>query len=77
MAQLNYTTKYINLNYRIKVAGVDNEGKKINSLVGVSGLLNLIGEEMANKFIRRAELAACDATVCKLRRGLKVTLYIK
>ena len=28
---LNYSTKYINKNYRIKVAGVNDEGQKINS----------------------------------------------
>lgn len=29
MTQFNYSTKYINSNYLIKVAGVDNEGCKI------------------------------------------------
>lgn len=42
MTQLNYSTKYINRNYLIKVAGIDNEGCKINTLVGVSGMLALI-----------------------------------
>lgn len=73
---MEYTTTYINRNYLIKVYGFDNEGKRINKLVGVSGLLALIGVELANKFISRAEKAAADCTVCKLRRGLKICLYM-
>lgn len=75
MAQLNYTTAYINLEWLIKVAGVNNEGKKINTLVGVSGLLALIGVDLANKFLDRAERCRGDFVICKLRRGLKVTFY--
>lgn len=76
MTQLNYTTAYINRNYLIKVAGLNNEGRKINMLVGVSGMLSLIGVELANKFLGRAERDYNhDSTVCKLRRGLKVTFY--
>ena len=77
MKQLNYSTKYINRNYLIKVAGVDNEGCKINTLVGVSGMLALIGCELANKFLDRAERGMGDNCVCKLRRGLKITFYNK
>lgn len=73
---MEYTTTYINRNYLIKVYGLDVEGKRINKLVGVSGLVALIGVELANKFIDRAEKAAADCTICKLRRGLKVSLYI-
>lgn len=76
-ATLAYTTASINSNFRIKVAGVDNNGNKINILVGVSGLLNLIGVELANKFLGRAFRCLDDACVCKLRRGLKVTFYSK
>jgi len=77
MAQLNYSTRYINRNYLIKVAGIDNEGFKINRLVGVSGMLTLIGVELANKFLDRAEKGIDDSCVCKLRRGLKFTFYNK
>ena len=77
MTQLNYNTRYINRNYRIKVAGVDNEGFKINRLVGVSGMLALIGCELANKFLDRVEIGMGDNCVCKLRRGLKITFYNK
>ena len=73
---MDYTTTYINSNYIIKVYGFDNEGKRINKLLGVSGLIALIGVELANKFIGRAERSGKDCTVCKLRRGLKVSLYV-
>ena len=77
MPQLNYSTRYINRNYLIKVAGVDNEGRKINTLVGVSGMLTMIGYELANKFLDRVERGMGDNCVCKLRRGLKFTFYNK
>ena len=56
---------------------MNNEGRKINTLVGVSGCIDLIGEAMLEKFLYRAYTQGNDATVCKLRRGLKVTLYSK
>ena len=74
---LKYTSKFINRNFRIKVYGVDNMGNKINKLVGVTGILALIGAELLNKFIDRALKAGLDKCVCKLRRGLQVSLYIK
>lgn len=74
---LNFTTKEINLNFRIKVAGIDANGKKINKLVGVAGLIKLIGMELVNKFINRAFNSGDDKTACKLRRGLKITFYVK
>ena len=75
---LNYTTREINANYRIKVNGVNEEnGKKLNTLVGVSGLLKLIGAELFNKFMERRERCMDDVCVCKLRRGLKVSFYVK
>lgn len=76
-ATLAYSSKEINRSFRIKVAGVDNNGNKINILVGVSGLLNLIGVELANKFIGRAYRCMDDNCYCKLRRGLRVTFYSK
>ena len=76
-ATLAYSTARINLDYRIKVAGIDNNGNKINTLVGVSGLLNLIGVELANKLLGRASPRMEDNCYCKLRRGLRVTFYSK
>lgn len=74
---LNYSTRYINKNFLIKVSGIDNEGKKIHKLVGVSGALNLIGAELLNKFLDRAESCMDDVCVCKLRRGVKFSFYCK
>lgn len=73
-----HTSKFINKNFRIKVSGIDNEGNRINKLVGVSGLLNLIGETLADKlFVTRALKAGLDKVKCCLRRGLRVTFYVK
>lgn len=73
---LNYTTSYINANYLLKVSGDNGDGVKLNKLVGVSGLVKLIGVELVNKFVARAERDGKDACYCRLRRGLKVTLYL-
>lgn len=59
-----HTSKFINKNFRIKVSGIDNEGNRINKLVGVSGLLNLIGETLADKFVTRALKAGLDKVKC-------------
>lgn len=72
-----YTTKFINQNFRIKVYGRDAQGKKINMLMGVSGIIRLIGEELFYKFVKRALDCMLDKCVCKLRRGLQVSLYVK
>lgn len=74
---LTYSTTVINKNFRLKVKGVDNKGNKLNKLVGVSGLISLIGEELLNKFLDRAFACMDDVCVCKLRRGLKVSFYVK
>ncbi len=74
---LNYTTKQINRNFRIKVSGIDGEGRKINKLVGVSGAIALIGVELLNKFLNRAFDCMGDCCVCKLRRGIKFSFYAK
>lgn len=74
---LTYSTAVINKNFRLKVKGVDNNGNKLNKLVGVSGLISLIGEELLNKFLDRAFACMDDVCVCKLRRGLKVSFYVK
>lgn len=73
---MNYTKREINANYRIKVFGVEN-GQKLNTLVGVSGLLRLIGADLFNRFMERRVKCMDDVCVCKLRRGLKVSFYVK
>lgn len=72
---LRYTTREINRNYKIKVAGLV-DGSKVNTLVGVSGLIGMVGVEMANKLLDRAFRCMDDKQVCKLRRGLKITFYV-
>jgi len=72
-----YSTKFINQNFRIKVYGRDEKGRRINSLYGVSGIIAMIGEDLFFKFIRRAIESMRDVCVCKLRRGLQVSLYVK
>lgn len=71
---LEYTTTEINRNYKIKVYGYV-DGIKINKLVGVRGLIQLIGVEMTNKMLRRAFRCMGDVQVCKLRRGIKISFY--
>ena len=72
-----FSSKFVNQNLRIKVFGRDENGKKINTLVGVSGIIRLIGEELFYKFVQRALDCMMDVCVCKLRRGLQVSLYVK
>lgn len=72
---LEYTTKEINRTFKIKVNGMFN-GKKINTLVGVSGLIKLVGVEMANKLLRRAFRCVKDAEHCKLRRRFENILLL-
>lgn len=76
MTTLKYTTREINHNYKIKVAGLF-EGAKINTLVGVSGLVRLVGDiELTNRLLDRAFNDMSDCCVCKLRRGLKISFYV-
>lgn len=71
------TTSWINSNFRIKVYGRTEDGKRINSLYGVSGIIALIGETLFVKFLQRAIKSMADKCVCKLRRGLQVSFYVK
>ena len=77
MENLNYTSRYINRNFLLKVAGIDNKGNRINTLVGVTGMVAIIGVDLFNKFVDRAINAGDDKCVCRLRRGIRVTLYSK
>lgn len=76
METLKYTTKHINRNYRIKVYG-QLEGQQVNTLVGVSGLIRMVGDiALCNRLLDRAEASMNDVCVCRLRRGLKISFYI-
>lgn len=76
MATLKYTTREINGNYKIKVSGLF-EGKKVNTLVGVSGLIKMVNDvDLCNRLLDRAFSSLEDKCVCKLRRGIKVSFYV-
>lgn len=75
MTTLNYTTKQINRNYKIKVSGI-YEGQKVNTLVGVSGLVRKVNDiDLTNRLLDRAFNSMDDKCICKLRRGLKISFY--
>ncbi len=73
---LAYTKNQINANFKIKVFGYVN-GKKVNTLVGVSGLIKMMNGdvEMINKMLKKAFNSMDDKYSLKLRRGIKVTFY--
>jgi len=76
MATLKYTTREINGNYKIKVNGLF-DGKKVNTLVGVSGLVRMVNDiELTNRLLDRAFACMDDVCVCKLRRGIKISFYV-
>ena len=74
---VRFTSKFINANFRIKVFGRDENGRKINTLMGVSGIVAMIGEDLFYRFVQRALDCMMDVCHCKLRRGLQVSLYVK
>ena len=75
MATLKYTTREINRNFKIKVSGM-YEGKKVNTLVGVSGLCRMVDDiELTGRLLDRAFSSMDDKCVCKLRRGIKISFY--
>lgn len=73
-----FLTRVVNQDFKIKVFGF-SEGKKINTLVGVAGLINLIGVGLANSLTERAfkNFYERDVIHCKLRRGLLISFYSK
>lgn len=77
MESIDVTSRELNSNFRVKVYGIDNEGNHIDKAVGFKGAIALIGQELLNKFVERAYNHCSDKEVCKLRRGLVVTLYAR
>ena len=72
---MNYTTSMINRNFKIKVSGI-MDGNKINTLVGVAGLVRMVGDmDLTNRLLDRAFNSMEDKCICKLRRGIKVSFY--
>lgn len=78
---MTYSTSQINRDFRIKVYGYNNSDERLNLLVGVSGLIRLVGEELADTLVKRAfknsYFVQNGKVVCKLRRGLIITFYQK
>lgn len=75
MEALNYTTKEINRNFKIRVSGI-YEGKEIKTLVGVTGLVKYVGDiALTNRLLDRAFNSMDDKCVCKLRRGIQIRFY--
>ena len=73
---LNYSTKEINRNFKIKVSGIV-EGHKVNTLVGVAGFIAYVGDvELCNRLLNRAFNTMNDKEVCKLRRGIRISFYV-
>lgn len=72
---LNYSTREINRNFKIKVSGIVNN-EKVNTLVGVAGFVRFVGDaELCNRLLTRAFNSANDKEVCKLRRGIRISFY--
>ncbi|MCF0233209.1 MAG: hypothetical protein HUJ63_13370 [Enterococcus sp.] len=49
--------------------------RRVNSLVGISGLKALFGEDLAARLMARAEKSRNDKILCRLRRGAQVIFY--
>ena len=71
---MKHSVTKINRTFKIKVFGFQ-DGKKVNTLVGVSGLIRIIGLEFADKFVNKAMAGKGQKEEFKLRRGIKVTFY--
>lgn len=72
---MKYDTTFINRNFLLKVYGVDSENRRINRLVGVSGLVGLIGVELTEKFITRALNSKKDSVKCCTQRITSNTIF--
>ena len=62
----------INRNYYIKVYGLG-----YNTLVGWPKLVEIFGEQLANKVLAKAMTTKTDKLTLKFRRGIKVDIYPK
>lgn len=74
---MKYESAQINKDWRIKVYGLAEDGTRLNTLKGVSGITDLIGKDFLEKFLDRAYSCMADSCKCKLRRGIAVTFYAK
>ena len=65
-----------NINQHYYIVARSAECKK-GRLLGRSGLLGLVGEELAFRLLQRAERAKSDKITMKLRRGVQLDWYVK
>lgn len=72
---LNYEPKQVVKDWLIKVYGYLEDGSRINKLVGVTGLEQLVGIDRANKMLDRAYRSMADACRCKAYGGIAITFY--
>lgn len=73
---LHYSSREINREFLIKVAGRLVSGEYINKLVGVKGLLEYVGIDRADKMLKRAFASKTDCLTCKVYGGIRVSFYI-
>lgn len=73
----SYTDKQINQSFKIKVFGIVN-GCKVNTLVGVSGLLAILNgdKDKLFKMVTRAFASGKDRTDCKIYGGARISFYV-
>lgn len=75
MANLVYSTRTINRSFKIKVTGEYN-GKKLNTLVGVKGLIEFVDDiPLTNRILDRAFRSKDQKCICRLRRGIAISFY--
>lgn len=71
-------SKKINRDWRILVNWPKNaEHGRIRYLVGVSGLVRVVGVELATKLVSRAYASKSDVFTSSLRRGVSISFYNK
>lgn len=71
-------SKKINRDWRILVnRQKTNENPRERYLVGVSGLVRVVGEELAAKLVSRAYASKSDIFTSRLRRGISISFYNK
>lgn len=75
MANLVYSTRTINRSFKIKVTG-EYKGKKLNTLVGVKGLIEFVDDiPLTNRILDRAFRSKDQKCICRLRRGIAISFY--
>lgn len=71
-------SKRINRDWRILVNRPKTENHpRERYLVGVSGLIRVVGVELATKLVSRAYASKSDIFTSRLRRGISISFYNK